>query len=371
MRLEHRRNMLAEAMDAQELWPTDSPWVRRAILEDVPRHRFAPDILWTWDGAAYVPVDRALQPEAWADLVYAGPYDSAVTQVGGGLPTSSLSCVSVVADMLDSLILEPGHRTLEVGAGAGWNAALLAHRAGPGLVTSVEVDPDLAAAARQHIKAAGFDVEVQLGDGNAGWAQGAPYDRLIATYAVETVPWSWIAQTRPGGRIVTPWGRLGHVALTVADDGQSASGWVQGLGMFMPSRGVDQGRELHAIQADHPAGRTRRTERDVRILGSNLGLLFGLRVWAPGIRFTTGRTEEGFTAWLHDGADSWATVTGGGPDGALVHEGGPRNLFEDVESGWTHWQRHGAPGLYDFGMTVAPGRQTIWCMSPDGGPYAA
>ncbi|EFL19899.1 methyltransferase domain-containing protein [Streptomyces sp. C] len=368
MRLDDRRTALAEAMDAQGLWPADSPWVRRAILDDVPRHLFAPDTLWMWSGTAYVPVDRALQPEAWADLVYAGPYDSAITQIGDGLPTSSLSCVCVVADMADSLILEPGHRTLEVGAGMGWNAALLAHRAGPGLVTSVEVDPGLAAAARQRIKAAGLDAAVHPGDGNAGWPTGAPYDRLIATYAVERVPWTWVAQVRPGGRLVTPWGRLGHVALTVTADGESATGWVQGLGMFMPSRGVDQGRELHAIRADQPADRTSRTERNVRLRAQELGLLFSLRVTAADIRITTGEREQGFTAWLHDGVGSWATATVG-PAGATVHEGGPRRLFEEVEAGWRHWEQRGAPGLFDFGMTVTAAEQIIWCRSPDSGHY--
>ncbi|MEU8773613.1 methyltransferase domain-containing protein [Streptomyces sp. NPDC048606] len=369
MRLDDRRARLAEAMDAQGLWPADSPWVRRAILETVPRHAFAPDSLWTWDGTAYVSVDRALQPEAWADLVYAGPYDSAITQLGDGLPTSSLSCVSVVADMLDSLILEPGHRVLEVGAGMGWNAGLLAHRAGPGRVTSVEVDAELVAGARQRMNAAGLEAAVELGDGNAGWEKAAPYDRLIATYAVETVPWRWVEQMRPGGRIVAPWGRLGHVALTVAEDGRSATGWVQGLGMFMPSRGVDQGREFRAVQADHGTHRTRRTTREVRRLAENLGLLFSLRVTHPDIRITTGETEHGFTARLHDGSHSWATVTEHGPDGATVREGGPRDLFSEAEAGWDQWERNGATELYDFGMTVTHDRQDVWARTPESGAY--
>ncbi|MER6142455.1 methyltransferase domain-containing protein [Streptomyces sparsogenes] len=140
--------------------------------------------------------------------------------------------------MLDSLLVEPGDRVLELGAGTGWNAALPAERAGPGRVVSVEVDAELAAAAAGRLKAAGADVAVEVGDGAAGWPPGAPYDRLISTYAVSTVPWAWVEQTRPGGRIVTPWGRMGHVALTVADDGRSATGWMQGLALFMPARGA-------------------------------------------------------------------------------------------------------------------------------------
>ncbi|MFJ1644312.1 protein-L-isoaspartate O-methyltransferase [Streptomyces sp. NPDC088258] len=120
------------------------------------------------------------------------------------------------------------------------NAALLAARTGPGRLTTVEV---------------------VVGDGVRGRAEGGPYDRVVATYAVEEVPWAWVEQTRPGGRIVAPWGRLGHVTLTVADDGRSASGWMQGLATFMPSRGVDQGlpwdrgRGDAAPEADGPFAR--------------------------------------------------------------------------------------------------------------------
>ncbi|MGX1887169.1 protein-L-isoaspartate O-methyltransferase family protein [Streptomyces sp. NPDC055287] len=123
---------------------------------------------------------------------------------------------------------EPGHRVLELGTGLGWNAALLSARAGPGQVACVEADPGLAAAARERLKAVGAEVTVEVGDGAQGLPTHRPYERLIATYAVDQVPWPWVEQVRPGGRIVTPWGRLGHVALTVAPDGQSASRPVDG-----------------------------------------------------------------------------------------------------------------------------------------------
>ncbi|WP_446041523.1 hypothetical protein [Streptomyces sp. SID1121] len=124
-----RRRGLAAEMDRRGDWPVRSPWVRRAA-DAVPRHVFAPDRLWRWDGQAYVPVDRDDDPDGWSAVVYGGPDDAAVTQVTDGLPSSSLSCEAVVADMLDSLLLEPGHRVLELGTGTGRNAALLAWRAG-------------------------------------------------------------------------------------------------------------------------------------------------------------------------------------------------------------------------------------------------
>ncbi|MFJ1748133.1 methyltransferase domain-containing protein [Streptomyces sp. NPDC088116] len=67
--------------------------------------------------------------------------------------------------MLDSLMAEPGHQVLELGTGAGWNAALLAARVGPGRVTSVEVDPRLAAESRNRLGSVGAGVNVVVGDG--------------------------------------------------------------------------------------------------------------------------------------------------------------------------------------------------------------
>ncbi|MFD3412040.1 protein-L-isoaspartate O-methyltransferase [Streptomyces cyaneofuscatus] len=141
--LEERRRRLLCAMTAGSLWPADSPWVRAAV-ESVPRDHFAPDTVWVWArGERDEAVRRAEAPEAWAAEVHPGPYDSTVTQVTDSMPTSSISCAAVVATMLDSLALEPGHRVLELGTGSGWNAALLAQRAAH--VTSIETDAELAA----------------------------------------------------------------------------------------------------------------------------------------------------------------------------------------------------------------------------------
>ncbi|MEU0929023.1 protein-L-isoaspartate O-methyltransferase family protein [Streptomyces malaysiensis] len=85
------------------------------------------------------------------------PYDAAVTQITDGAPSSSLSCPSIVVAMLDSFMLEPGRRVLELGAGTGWNAALLTWRAGSGRVVSIEVDDKLARQAKERLDVAGTD----------------------------------------------------------------------------------------------------------------------------------------------------------------------------------------------------------------------
>ncbi|MEU0807418.1 protein-L-isoaspartate O-methyltransferase [Streptomyces sp. NPDC005970] len=363
---EERRMRLAEAMEAGGDWPDRSPWIRDAVAA-LPRHLFAPDRLWCWDGFHYQPVDRAEDPELWAAEVYAGPSDPAVTQVMGGRASSSISCQAVVVDMLDALMLQEGHRVLELGTGAGWNASLLGWRAGPGRVVSVEVDAGLAAEARRCLAVAGADVDVQVGDGSLGWPVGAPYDRVISTYAVDRVPWEWVAQTRGGGRIVTPWGRLGHVALTVAEGGGSATGWVQGLAMFMPSRGSEAGLGWSEVRGDGPPQDERLVARELLSLRDDAHLLFAVRVVLPDVVVIMNACD-GTAVWAHDGVSSWAMLSASDDEGAAIaHQGGPRRLVEELERARGWWVSEGRPELYDFGMTVEPDQQYVWCRDPVAG----
>ncbi|MGW8574027.1 methyltransferase domain-containing protein [Streptomyces niveus] len=354
------RRRLADTMEQRGDWPARAPWVRQAVGA-APRDRFVPERVWRWDGCAYVPVDRAVDPERWAAEVYGDPDAAVVTQVTDGLPSSSLSCEAVVVDMLDSLLLEPGHQVLELGTGTGRNAALLTWRAGGGRVTSVEVDGELAERARRRLR--GFDVRVEVADGRDLAPVAVPYDRVIATFAVDEVPWSWVAATRPGGRIVTPWGRLGHVALDVADDGRSATGWIQGLAQFMPARGSGCARVSYQqirAAAGGAVGAVRPVSRRLEPLRDDIHLRFALRVALPDVQITTAEDDDGLNAWLHD-ASSWAALS------TVVHQGGPRRLANELDRVWERWLGDGSPSLYDYGMTVEPHRQYVWCGRPGSG----
>ncbi|MFE6775480.1 methyltransferase domain-containing protein [Streptomyces sp. NPDC057702] len=363
-----RQRRLDAALASAGAWPTRSPWVREAVRA-LPRHAFAPDRVWVWNGTDYRPVDRATAPDAWADAVYAGAHDATVTQLADGRATSSLSGTSIVADMLDSLRVERGHRVLELGTGTGWNTSLLARL--PTRVDSVEVDPELAASAAGRIKDHHLDATVHVGDGAHGWPAGAPYDRVISTYAVDTVPWPWIAQTRPGGRIVTPWGHLGHVALTVADDGRSASGWVQGLAQFMPARHTSTSqaptsRTYRAVRGTGPPGEERPFPRELATLHSDWHLRFAVRARHPHLHLATATDDDGAHAWLHDGVASWANIVT--TDGrALAYQGGPRHLADELAAAWDWWEDAGRPDVYDFGLTVTPDDQHVWCHDPTTG----
>jgi protein-L-isoaspartate(D-aspartate) O-methyltransferase len=185
-------------------------------MRGVPRHLFLPTVIYRFDrqlpGNDMVPVHRDTDLEQWLRRAYTNA--PVTTQVDDGHPppdgigwevTSSCSQPSVVAGMLEELQLEPGMRVLEIGTGTGWNAALLASVAGGANVTSIEIDPAVAARAHAALTATGHDqITLIVGDGALGWPDAAPYDRVIATVGSVNIPYPWIAQTRPGGRVIAP-----------------------------------------------------------------------------------------------------------------------------------------------------------------------
>ena len=136
---------------------------------------------------------------------------------------------------------------LEIGAGTGYNAALMSHITGPaGAVVSVDIDADLAGQAREHLAAAGYpDVTVVAADGAGGYPPGAPYDRIIATVGVSDLAPAWLDQAGPGARIVVPLGIRGFQVAVAFErsgaDGCWASQSVVPCG-FMRIRGALAGR---------------------------------------------------------------------------------------------------------------------------------
>ncbi len=156
-----------------------------AALRDVPRHLFLPHL-----PPQHAYLDDAIVTKRDAD----------------GQPISSSSQPAIMAIMLDQLTLVPGQRVLEIGAGTGYNAALMRHIVGPsGAVVSVDIEADLAEQAREHLAGAGYpDVTVVAADGADGYPPGAPYDRVIATVGVSDLAPAWLHQAGPGARIVVP-----------------------------------------------------------------------------------------------------------------------------------------------------------------------
>ncbi len=158
-----------------------------------------------------------------------------------GVAVSSASSAGTVAGMLQQLEVRPGHRVLEIGAGTGYNAALLARLGGPaGQVTTVEIDADVAGGARRNLNAAGYGgVQVICGDGADGYPASAPFDRIIVTAGAWDIPPAWLEQLAPTGRIVVPL-RIRGLTRSVALE-RHGVGWrsvsVENDG-FIPLRGA-------------------------------------------------------------------------------------------------------------------------------------
>ena len=164
----------------------------------VPRHLFLPD----------VPPERVYSDEA------------ILTKRRDGEVVSSSSQPAMMAIMLEQLNLQPGHRVLEVGAGTGYNAGLIAHLVGDsGRVTTIDIDEDLVEGVRDHLAAAGLDsVTAVCGDGGLGYPDHAPYDRIILTVGAWDIVPAWWEQLRPGGRLLLPLEVRGGIQKSVAFD---------------------------------------------------------------------------------------------------------------------------------------------------------
>ena len=132
-------------------------------------------------------------PEAYQNLAFA---DVEIPLPGG----DTMFNPKIEARILQELNLKKHEKVLEIGAGSGYMAALMAHKAQH--VTTVEISPELKALAERNLKKAGIDnVTVVEGNGAAGWEQGAPYDVIVISGGLDSLPEAFLRQVKVGGRI--------------------------------------------------------------------------------------------------------------------------------------------------------------------------
>jgi protein-L-isoaspartate(D-aspartate) O-methyltransferase len=169
---------------------------RHAMVRDQlePRRIRDPRVL---EAMMTVPRERFMPP-ALRELAYE---DQAVT-IGEG---QTISQPFIVAYMTEQLLIAPQHRVLEVGTGSGYQAAILCRLAAH--VYSIErIDP-LRERAAETLRELGYDnITLGRGDGSLGWAEHAPYDRIIVTAGAPAVPRELIGQLTDNGRMLIPVG---------------------------------------------------------------------------------------------------------------------------------------------------------------------
>ncbi len=326
---------------------------------------------WTEAFAAiprHVFVARFFQQDstgAWQSLMWGDPGylesvysdEALTTQLDDhGVPTSSSSQPSVMLRMLEALDAEEGHQVLELGTGTGYNAALLSHRVGDKAVTSVDVDYGLVKAAGVHLGAVGLRPFVACTDGAQGWPDRAPYDRVIATVGLHSIPGPVLDQAAPGAVIVVPLG-YGIVRVTVTDAGSAS-------GRFLPTPAYFMARRSNgAAPRFDEAAQQQPTDTSVPPADLLDRLKFPASLALPGYvtcswKDTDGNLES-VGLWTPDGATATAHVSG------AVRQCGPQRLWDTVEDLAKSFT--GTPDLEDFHLTITPTGQVV-SYRADGGP---
>ncbi len=339
------------------------------VFATTPRHLFVPSFSVddrSFDGHNPGELDR------WLEAVYQD--DALLTQTRQQRPTSSSSRPAIMAVMLSLLEISGADRVLEIGTGTGYNAALLARRLGAEHVTSIDIDPKLVDQARGRLAEIGHHPVLVAGDGSNGWAETAPYDRIIVTCAVSSIPPAWIRQLADGGRIVAPLagpgGRLMVLDKTAPDE--VTGRFDDRPALFMPLRGaadnpLGPGETVAFTSAAMPHYGTTTVNPDILIDAASPPALF-CRLHLPelGIGGEPGplgsvvvHTAEAMAevrrAPLHPGV--WPVV-----------QRGTYRPWDTIEVAVRTWHELDRPGHDRLGITAldSADRQYVWLDDPNG-----
>jgi protein-L-isoaspartate(D-aspartate) O-methyltransferase len=186
-------------------------------MRDTPRHEFVPA-----NQRRYAYFDMAL------------PIGNAQT----------ISPPFIVASMTEAIDPQPGDRVLEIGTGSGYQAAILSPLVKD--VYTIEIVEPLAERATRTLKRLKYDnVHTRAGDGYKGWAEAAPFDKIIVTCSPEKVPQPLVDQLRDGGLMVIPVGeRYQQTLYLMRKDGKELKSEALRATLFVPMTGEAEDKRV-------------------------------------------------------------------------------------------------------------------------------
>ncbi|MGW0764688.1 ATP-grasp peptide maturase system methyltransferase [Streptomyces sp. NPDC002676] len=351
-----------------------SPWLREAV-ETVPREQFLHPGVFLDEGRTWRPVTAVgTDPDEWLKIAYS--LDTVTTQLDGhltsdqtgepvaGVPTSSSTDPTTVVGMIEALDLKAEHHVLEIGTGTGYSTALMCHYLGEDNVTTIEVDPQVAARADAALETVGYSTWTVTGDGLLGHPHRAPYDRVIATCAVRRIPYTWIRQTKPGGIVLGtvgswPWG-TGLAKVTVGEDG-TAEGAFIGRSSFMQARAQAVTPLAGDLSARAAYSDSERVTRVSPLVLEEWMPAFLAQLAAPGAQFVRAARADGSPLrYLFDPErESFAEFIADG-ENWTVRQGGPVALWHDIERSLVAWQDAGTPDIEAIRLRVTTNSHLYW-----------
>ena len=273
-------------------------------------------------------------------------------------PPSSTSQPSLVASMLELLELKEGMNVLEIGAGTGYNAALMQEIVGStGHVTTIDIQDDVVQQARRLLQASGYgEIEVIAADGAEGFPENAPYDRIIATVGCPDISFRWAEQLGSNGFMLIPLqhGIEGSDPLTkIWKEGEKLLGRVVSWPGFMSIQG-ELAIEQRVSFARQATLHNKKPTVEYPLPGplEEMQKFRDKKQWVESSAFrffVTIADERAFGSGLWDEEKGIILVKS---DKLVLY--GDESLYQDLKILCEQWERLGKPGLSDWQLEFLP-----------------